>query len=220
MAVRSNQHPIAMCKGTVNTSTRLPIRALSSLLFVSVMALTGAGCHSYKPLTPQPAAKLPSLNDDSLADASGVASVHCSGGIGCQFLALNGVQLLNADSGEPTDHGKNDAILRFESPVANFSSQYFLALSAAPHDVDVQFYPITRSKPEFFGVTHRFKAGHRYDLNLYRQQREQSGSLLSLAAPAPLCVDLLDNGQLVRRFCRNYDFQAASTSFVEQKIKS
>ena len=219
MAVRNNQHPM-MCKDMVNTKTRLPVRVVSSLVLAGVFVLM-AGCHSYRPLPVQPAAKIPSLNDDTAADTSGIASVHCSGGIGCQFLALNGVQLLNAESGEPTEHGKSDAILRYESPVANFSSQYFLALSSAPHDVDVQFYPITRSKPEFFGVTHRFKAGHRYDLNLYRQQREQSGSLLSLAAPAPLCVDLLDNGQLVRRFCRNYDFQAASsTAFVEQKIKS
>ncbi len=219
MAVRSNQHPKATHHGMWTKKTKLPVWVASSLALAVVFALGLAGCHSFKPLTPQPAAAIPSLLDASL-ETTGVASVHCSGGIGCQFLALNGIQLLSAASGEPTEHGKNDAILRFESPTASDSSQYYLALSAAPHDIDVQFYPISRTKPEYFAVTHRFKAGHRYDLNLYRQQREQSGSLMSLAAPAPLCVDVLDNGQLVRRFCRNYDFQAASTSFVEQKIKS
>ncbi len=98
MAVRSNQHPIAIFKGISKISTKLSLRALSSVMFAGALALTGAGCHSYRPLTPQPVAQMPSLNETAL-DTSGIATVHCSGGVGCQFLALNGVQLLNADTG-------------------------------------------------------------------------------------------------------------------------
>ncbi len=132
---------------------------------------------------------------------------------------MNGVQLFDAKSGDPLDYGKAKAILRYESPADNNSSQFFLALTSAPHDVDVDFYPINRQRAEHLSLTHRFRAGHRYDLSLYRQQRETSGSLLSLAGPAPLCVDLSDNKEVVRRFCHFYDFQATSTGFVEQKLR-
>ncbi len=176
------------------------------------------GCHSFTALHTRPAWMMPSLNTTGL-DAAGIASVHCSGGVGCQFISLNDIQLFNPKSGEPTERSKTDAILRFESPASNYSSQYYLALPAAPHDVEVVFYPISHARIEDFTLTHRFKAGHRYDLKLYRQEREQSASLLSLAGPAPLCIDLLDNDKVDRRFCRNYGFQTMTTTFVEQKIK-
>ena len=160
---------------------------------------------------------MPNLNTQQ-EDLSGVASVHCSGGVGCQFVSLNNTELLNS-KGEPTEHGKTDAVLRFEPSTTLYSSQYYLALTAAPHDVDLVFFPVSRDRVEKFSLMHRFKAGHRYDLKLYRQEREQSASLLSLAGPAPLCVDVLDDDKVVRRFCRTYGFPTMTTSFIEQKIK-
>ncbi len=217
MTVRSNRQSIAMgLKNSVQYVMPLFVKTTATVC-VATLLLSLTACQSQKELESKTAWMAPNLSHVN-SDSSGVASVHCAGGVGCQFAALNGVQLLNQATGEPTDRSKNDAILRFEAPTS-YSSQYYLALSSAPHDIDVQFFPITRSRIENFTVTHRFRAGHRYDLNLYRQPREQSGSLLSLAGPAPLCVDLLDNSQLSRRFCRSYDFQADTSSFVEQKIK-
>ncbi|AXI03255.1 hypothetical protein [Aquirhabdus parva] len=217
MAVRSNRQPIAQSQKKAVQHVMPSLVKVAVIMSVVPFMLSLSACQSYKELETKPVWMMPSLNNANI-DSSGIASVHCAGGVGCQFVALNGVQLLNTVTGEPTERSKTDAVLRFESPTS-YSSQYYLALSSAPHDVDVQFFPITRSRVENFSVTHRFRAGHRYDLNLYRQSREQSGSLLSLAGPAPLCIDLLDNNQLSRRFCRSYDFQAGTSSFVEQKIK-
>jgi len=205
----------------LNRLKRMPkqrmIRTIAFLPFMVMLALL-AGCHSYSALSTKPAWLMPNLNIQP-EDMSGIASVHCSGGVGCQFVSLNNTELLNPRTGEPTEQGKTDAVLRFESSAANDSSQYFLALTAAPHDIELLFFPISRDRVEKFNLTHRFKAGHRYDLKLYRQEREQSASLLSLAGPAPLCVDMLDDDKVVRRFCRTYGFQTMTTSFVEQKIK-
>lgn len=216
MAVRS----INPLRVNLNTIKRLSVQySLKVLIVVStVVLLMGfSGCHSFSTLKTRPESMIPNLNTQK-EDQSGIASVHCSGGVGCQFVSLNSVELLNPQ-GEPTEHGKTDAVLRFESSVTNDTSQYYLALTAAPHDVELVFFPMSRDRVEKFNMTHRFNAGHRYDLKLYRQEREQSASLLSLAGPAPLCVDVLDDDKVVRRFCRTYGFQTMPTMFVEQKIK-
>jgi hypothetical protein len=210
---------IAQSRMALKVLERLSIQHLmkASIVMSTMVVLTGlAGCHSLATLKARPEWKMPSFET---TDMSGIASVHCAGGVGCQFVSLNGTQLLNPLTGEPTEQGKTDAILRFESPATNYSSQYYLALPAAPHDVEVLFFPVSHARVENFTLTHRFKAGHRYDLKLYRQEREQSASLLSLAGPAPLCIDLLDDDKVDRRFCRTYGFQTMTTSFVEQKIK-
>lgn len=216
MAVRS----INQSRVNLSTLKRLSSQYILKVFIVlstTILMTNLVGCHSFAALKTRPVWMMPNLNIQP-EDQSGIASVHCSGGVGCQFISLNNVVLLT-EQGEPTEHGKTDAILRFESAATSYSSQYYLALTAAPHDVDLIFFPISRDRAEKFSLTHRFKAGHRYDLKLYRQEREQSASLLSLAGPAPLCVDLLDNDKIVRRFCRTYGFQAMTTSFVEQKIK-
>jgi hypothetical protein len=198
--------------------SRQPVVRFSIAASMLSVVVGLAGCNSFAPLPVKPDRMIPNFNTTRL-DASGIASVHCAGGVGCQFVSLNGIQLLNPLTGEPTEYGKTDAILRFESSSLNSSSQYYLALPAAPHDVEVLFFPVSHARVESFTLTHAFKAGHRYDLKLYRQEREQSASLLSLAGPAPLCIDLLDDDKVDRRFCRNYGFQTMTTSFMEQKIK-
>lgn len=211
---------IKQLKVNLNTCKRLSAQYILNVVMVvsTAVLLTGfAGCHSFSALKTRPVSMMPNLNTQQ-EDQSGIASVHCSGGVGCQFVSLNNVELINAQ-GEPTEHGKTDAVLRFESSTTNYSSQYYLALTAAPHDVELLFFPISRDRVEKFNLTHRFKAGHRYDFKLYRQEREQSASLLNLAGSAPLCVDVLDDDKVVRRFCRTYGFQTMTTSFLEQKIK-
>ncbi len=220
MAVRSINSLRINLKALKRLSKRSPAQYILNVLMVvsTAVLLTGfAGCHSFSALKTRPVWLMPNLNTPQ-EDMSGIASVHCSGGVGCQFVSLNNIELLNP-KGEPTEHGKTDAVLRFESTASNYGSQYYLALTAAPHDVELIFFPISHDRVEKFNLTHRFKAGHRYDLKLYRQEREQSASLLSLAGPAPLCVDVLDDDKVVRRFCRTYGFQTMTTSFVEQKFK-
>jgi hypothetical protein len=212
---------IAQSKMALKTLPRLSIRHMTKTVIAvsTVVVFAGfAGCSAFAPLHPRPAGLSSKINTTSL-DASGIATVHCAGGVGCQFVSLNGIQLLNPLTGEPTERGKSDAVLRFESPASNYSSQYYLALPAAPHDMEVLFFPVSHARVESFTLTHAFKAGHRYDLKLYRQEREQSASLLSLAGPAPLCIDLLDDDKVDRRFCRIYGFQTMTTAFMEQKIK-
>ena len=53
---------------------------------------------------------------------------------------------------------------------------------------------------------------------MYRQQGSKSGSLLSVSAPTPLCVDVREEKKLVRRFCRPHDAATGVSEFVEEKI--
>ena len=53
---------------------------------------------------------------------------------------------------------------------------------------------------------------------MYRQRDEVGQSLLSVAAPGKLCVDLQQDEIAIRRFCRSYDVLTGLGEFVEQGI--
>ena len=140
MAVRS----INQSRVNLSTLKRLSSQYILKVFIVlstTILMTNLVGCHSFAALKTRPVWMMPNLNIQP-EDQSGIASVHCSGGVGCQFISLNNVVLLT-EQGEPTEHGKTDAILRFESAATSYSSQYYLALTAAQMDLRLfdQGYP-------------------------------------------------------------------------------
>ncbi len=52
---------------------------------------------------------------------------------------------------------------------------------------------------------------------MYRDKSNRSGSLLNVSVPDPLCVDLEQDGHVIRRFCRPFDVTTGLGEFLEQK---
>lgn len=132
--------------------------------------------------------------------ASDQVLLSCSGGLGCLFERIDEQDLVAADRG-------------------NLEARASLPLRVGRHQVSVQFFPITRARAEKFVMIHDFKVNHTYHVHLYRdRQPEQAASLLAAATPDPLCVELLENAQQIRRFCRPFNPETGLGEFIEQSV--
>ncbi|MEC7120160.1 MAG: hypothetical protein VXW65_09705 [Pseudomonadota bacterium] len=153
-------------------------------------------------------------------DEQALATVHCSGGHRCQFTTLNHIQLIDRQTGRPTEDANRATVLRYESMSKMRYAPYYLAVAAGLHELRVQFYPITLERAEQFTLIHDFKSGRQYQLNLFRDRQPKVDSLLSMAAPDPLCVDLIENTHVIRRFCRPFDPETGLGEFIEAQLPS
>lgn len=147
-----------------------------------------------------------------------LATVHCAGGLQCRFTVLNEMRLLDDASGSPTEAAQKAAVFRYESMGQQSHALYHLAVAEGLHEVRLQFYPVTLERAEQFTLIHQFKSGHDYLLHLFRDRQNQPTSLLAMAAPDPLCVDLSENKRVVRRFCRPFDPETGLGEFIETKL--
>ena len=151
-------------------------------------------------------------------DQRHLATVHCSGGLQCRFTKLNEIVLLDSQTHTPTEAAQKAAVLRYESMQHQPHVLYHLAVTEGLHELRLQFYPVTLERAEQFTLIHQFKADHEYKLNLFRDRQVQAGSLLAMAAPNPLCVDLTENQRVIRRFCRPFDPETGLGEFIEATL--
>lgn len=143
--------------------------------------------------------------------------IQCVGAESCQFGRLNDVIIVD----ENTQRVNTDAVKRGwiqYSAKAESKKQLYLTVPATQHELVIRFYPISQQHAEVFHVIHQFKANQQYTFKMYRERSNHSGSLLKVSAPTPLCVDLLQNTQVIRRFCRPYDVMTGVSEYIEQKI--
>lgn len=200
--------------------------AVVALSITVLSAAVLAGCSSQPLSAQQPVVALSEpMHDRTLTfwrspAERHLATVHCSGGLQCRFITLNETILLDSKTGVPTEAAQTSAVLRYESMQHQPHALYHLAVTEGLHELRLQFYPVTLERAEQFTVIHQFKAGHDYQLNLFRDRQEQAGSLLAMAAPNPLCVDLTENRRLIRRFCRPFDPKTGLGEFIEAKLPS
>lgn len=199
---------------------------LGSAVILSVAAVGLAGLFGCSSQHPQPKAmttfseRAPStlLNGWRSPNEQHLATVHCAGGLQCRFVALNETRLLDESSGLPTEAAQKAAVFRYEAMSQQSHALYHLAVAEGLHELRLQFYPVTLERAEQFSVIHQFKAGHDYLLHLFRDRQTAPTSLLAMAAPDPLCVDLTENKRVVRRFCRPFDPETGLGEFVETKL--
>lgn len=172
-------------------------------------------------MAPQPrlsTAKVKVLESPPL---KGLVSLYCSGVAGCEFAKLNNIVVINEVTRQPTDDAIHASIVRFEdnSLSSPQGARYFITMRPGHNEVKVRFYPVTPDRAENFALIHDFRADRTYRLNMFRQRNtDASASLLSAATPDPLCVDLLENDKVLRRFCRPFDPATGLGEFLEQRI--
>lgn len=143
--------------------------------------------------------------------------ISCAASIACNFSRVNDVVVMD-EKQRPTRKALELGLLRLEGSVFALQNQYALSLWQGQHEIEVQFYPVSAERKETFHLIHNFKAGSQYKLVMYRQKNASRGSLLQVAAPGALCVDLLQGDEIQRRFCRTFDAVTGLGEFVEKKV--
>ena len=108
--------------------------------------------------------------------------------------------------------------LRFKDRVPALMQRQTLQLPADEYEVVIHFYPISPERAEVFHVIHAFKPQQQYVFKMYRKRDASAGSLLNVSTPDPLCVDLTQAEQVIRRFCRTFDAAKGTGEYVEQKL--
>lgn len=95
-------------------------------------------------------------------------------------------------------------------------TNYYARIKPAKREVHVNFYPENNvGYVERFAMIHEFTEAGTYQLRAYRKKPVQdAGSLLETASPDPLCVDLLQDSTIKRRFCKKMNSERQG-EFVE-----
>ena len=98
-------------------------------------------------------------------------------------------------------------------------TNYYARVQPAKREVHINFYPENNvDYVERFAMIHEFMHSGVYQLRAYRQKSlTDTGSLLDTASPEPLCVDLLKDNRVLRRFCKQLDVEHQG-EFVETRI--
>lgn len=179
-----------------------------SLLIVLVTSVLGA-CQMIDAVKGQPDSK----NDVN----QNTVQIYCSGTESCEFGRLDDLIVVN----EKTQRVNSEAVKRGWAKYTQsveLKKQLYLYVPAKQHELVIRFYPISQQHAEVFHVIHKFKANQTYTFKMYRDRTQNSGSLLNVSAPPPLCVDLLQKTRVIRRFCRPYDVVTGVSEYIEQKI--
>lgn len=100
-------------------------------------------------------------------------------------------------------------------------TNYYARVLPAKREVHVNFYPENNvGYVERFALIHEFVQPGTYQLRAYRKKTSpDSGSLLETASPNPLCIDLIHNNAVIRRFCKQADTKRQG-EFVETNVLS
>lgn len=98
-------------------------------------------------------------------------------------------------------------------------TNYYARLKPAKREIQVNFYPENNlGYTERFAMIHEFLEPGNYVLQAYRNKvMQDDGSLLDNASPAPLCIDLLKDSRVQRRFCKQLNTETQG-EFVETNM--
>lgn len=172
----------------------------------------------------QTASKMTSMVDTykilQKKDENQTALLSCSASIACYFARVDDIAVLDEKSKRPMRKAIEQGILRLEGSIFATEHQYALSLIPDRHEVMVWFHPVSEERSEQFHLIHNFKADYQYKLVMYRKRSQGNGSLLQMAAPGELCVDLLQDEIAIRRFCRPYNVMTGQGEFVEKRVSS
>lgn len=98
-------------------------------------------------------------------------------------------------------------------------TNYYARVMPAKREVHVNFYPENNMQYiERFAMIHDFTAPGTYQLRAYQKKPvKNSGSLLESASPEPLCIELLQDSSIQRRFCKQLGAEHQG-EFVETSL--
>lgn len=165
---------------------------------------------------------------------AGETNIACRGTYHCEIIRIDKTAIISAETHQPMDMTRiisNPA--KDTQPLANNKdaklvplsrssiaglTNYYARVKPTKREVQVNFYPENNlGYVERFTIIHEFVAGT-YQLQAYRMQSEKdNSSLLANASPNPLCIDLIQDGKVERRFCKQADTERQG-EFVETGV--
>lgn len=147
------------------------------------------------------------------------AQIYCAGTEDCEFERYDQIRILNAENQRLEKSAIKSGLLRLkQDKKLKDPNALYLSAPAGSHELVIRFYPISQEKAESLHVIHKFKAQQRYTFKMYRNRSKQPSSLLNASAPEPLCVDLVQEQKIIRRFCKPYNVLNGLGEFVEKKL--
>ena len=146
------------------------------------------------------------------------ALIYCARTENCEFERFDKIRISNAESRRLEKVAVKSGILRLQTQSLRNRNPIYLSVPAGQHEVVIRFYPISKDKAEEWNVIHKFNASQRYTFKMYRNRSKQQGSLLNVSAPDPLCVDLIQERTIIRRFCKPYNVLTGLGEFAEKKL--
>lgn len=195
---------------------------LAAAVMTSVFFLSGCQALSdyqsgYKtidtPTTPTPpAGKIHSL--------PGEVTVACEGTFHCEITQIDKIALINTETHSPIDWArvipagqvlqqrertfKTVKLVPLMKTKLDGLINYYARIIPGHREVHVNFYPESNDAySERFALIHEFTEPGDYRLHAYRITTNNAAtSLLDSASPNPLCVELLQDGNAIRRFCK------------------
>ncbi|MGM8871984.1 hypothetical protein ACS8E3_09895 [Psychrobacter sp. 2Y5] len=162
---------------------------------------------------------------------AGETNIACLGTYHCEITRIDQTPIISAETHQPVDgnivivrpdkdktslvDNKSVKLVPLSASGISGLTNYYARVKPIKREVQVNFYPEDNlSYVERFTVIHEFVAGT-YQLRAYKLQPEQKdSSLLSSASPNPLCIELIQDGNIERRFCKQADTERQG-EFVE-----
>ncbi|WP_350558988.1 hypothetical protein [Psychrobacter sp. CAL346-MNA-CIBAN-0220] len=119
----------------------------------------------------------------------------------------------------PLVNNKSVKIVPLSASGMHGLTNYYVRVKPIKREIHINFYPENNiDYVERFAMIDEFKESGTYLLRAYRQKSPRdNGSLLEAASPEPLCIDLLKDNLLQRRFCKELD-TANQGEFVEASM--
>lgn len=202
---------VALTMGKTLHTAYLALIISTSLMLSSCQVSTG-----YKQLE-----KAPSANDWSgkIHSIPGEVNIACVGTYHCEIIRIDKTLIISPETHQPIDsklvvsipdpddkalvNNHSVKIVPLSTSGISGLTNYYARAKPIKREVQVDFYPENNLRyVERFTIIHEFKAAT-YQLRAYSMKSdEDEGSLLDNASPNPLCVELIEDGKIERRFCK------------------
>lgn len=143
--------------------------------------------------------------------------IFCTGTNTCEFERIGQVPLVSETTHLVSSEAIQKGWVRLKATSTLQSNALYLTVPAQQYEVVIRFYPISIERAETIHVIHPFKANKSYTLMMYRDRAKHVNNLLNAAVPDPLCVKLIEDKRVIRRFCKPYNVLTGLGEFVEQK---
>lgn len=179
-------------------------------VFLSITLMSLSACQSID------TARLKSIKESPKTYEN--ALIYCSGTESCEFERINTVFISHEHRHRVEHEAMNLGLVRLKGNSLAESNALYLSVPPKRHEIVIRFYPVSKERAEKFTVFHQFKPMQTYTFRMYRERDNGVGSLLNVSAPKPLCIDLVEGQNTVRRFCKSYNVFNGLGEFVEQKI--
>lgn len=165
---------------------------------------------------------------------AGEVNLACFGTHHCEITRIDQTPIISPETHEPVDVSmlatkprvdevttlldtKSVKIVPLAPSGIKWLTNYYVRVKPIKREVHVNFYPEKNlGYVERFAIIHEF-VDATYQIRAYKDESEETTSLLDQASPKTLCVELVEDGDVVRHFCKP-DEAEQQGEFVEVVI--